>query len=142
MSLAPMPRLYSDGGETIGTVSIVTFRPELNNLVPKPERFLGFGSAHSRPDSAEVSMWFAQDDPSPTLLLGEDFFPWMILAFGAAMVVGNVFALARPPNPSTDDAEGSGTPSGPTQRPPLARSVVMIVVGIAASVWSLATLLT
>lgn len=91
-------------------------------------------------------MWFAQDDPSPTLLLGDDFFPWVILAFGGAMVVGNVLALARPPKPSQDDAErddaeSSGSLPDATQRPPLARSVVMIVVGLAASVWSLATLL-
>jgi hypothetical protein len=86
-------------------------------------------------------MWFAQDDPSPTLLLGDDFFPWMILAFGAAMVVGNVFALVRPPKPSPDEGESSGSRSEPSQRPPLVRSAVMIAVGLAASAWSLATLL-
>jgi hypothetical protein len=86
-------------------------------------------------------MWFAQDDPSPTLLLGEDFFPWMILAFGAAMVVGNVVALVRPPKPSPDDTENPGSLAEASRRPPVVRSAVMIVVGLAASAWSLATLL-
>lgn len=86
-------------------------------------------------------MWFAQDDPSPTLLLGEDFFPWMILAFGAAMVVGNVIALVRPPRPSPDDSEDPASLPEVSQRPPLVRTAVMIAVGLAASAWSLATLL-
>jgi len=62
-----------------------------------------------------------------TLLLGDDFFPWMILAFGAAMVVGNVLALVRPP------ADGSPAPVG--------RAAVMIVVGLVAAGWGLASLL-
>ena len=41
---------------------------------------------------------FAADDGQ--LLLGDDFFPWIALAFGAAMVVGNVLALVRPPKPT------------------------------------------
>ncbi len=74
----------------------------------------------------------AQDDFEP--FLGEDFFPWMILAFGAAMVIGNVLALLRPPSAAreSDDAP----------RPPLGRSVVMIVVGLAAAAWGLASLLS
>ncbi len=85
-----------------------------------------------------------------TLFLGEDFFPWMILAFGGAMVVGNVLALLRPPDATGEDAseqKGPGAPdrtpgSGETAgRPPLVRSTVMIVVGLAAALWSIATLL-
>jgi hypothetical protein len=77
----------------------------------------------------------AQEDG--TLFLGEDFWPWMILAFGAAMVVGNVLALVRPPG-------GEGPPESGSERvdrPPLARSVVLIVVGLAAAAWGLASLL-
>jgi hypothetical protein len=70
----------------------------------------------------------AQDDGGGTLFLGEDFFPWMVLAFGAAMVVGNVLALVRPPQ---------DRPGGP---PPLARSVVMIVLGVVGAVWGIASL--
>lgn len=72
----------------------------------------------------------AQDDAGGTLLLGEDFLPWMVLALGAALVVGNVAALLRPPQ-GRDASE----------RPPLVRSVVMIVVGAVAAVWGLASLL-
>ena len=42
-----------------------------------------------------------------TLLLGEDFLPWMVLAFGAAMVVGNVAALLRPPQGDPDDSDST-----------------------------------
>lgn len=67
-------------------------------------------------------------------LLGEDFFPWIILAFGAAMVVGNVLALVRPPTDDLADSEAR-------TRPPLTRTVVMICFGLAAAVWALASLL-
>lgn len=71
----------------------------------------------------------AQDDGGTTLFLGEDFFPWMILAIGAALVVGPALALLRPP----PEREG-----GP---PPVGRSVAMIVVGAVLAVWGLASLL-
>jgi hypothetical protein len=71
-------------------------------------------------------------DGGDGLFLGEDFFPWMVLAFGAAMVVGNALALLRPPQASGESAPGP---------PPLGRSVVMILIGLAASAWGLASLL-
>ena len=76
----------------------------------------------------------AQDDGQ--LFLGEDFLPWMVLAFGAAMVVGNLVALVRPPapdpkRPTTDDPE----------RPAYGRAAVMIVIGVVAAVWGAASLL-
>lgn len=71
----------------------------------------------------------AQEDFEP--FLGEDFWPWMILAFGAAMVVGNVLALVRPPA-DTDGEE---------KRPSIARVAVLIAVGVAAAAWGLASLL-
>jgi hypothetical protein len=70
------------------------------------------------------------------LLLGEDFFPWMVLAFGAAMVVGNVMAMVRPPAP--DGARDLGEPR---ERPPVGRSVVLIVLGLVAAGWGLASLI-
>lgn len=101
------------------------------------------------------------------LFLGEDFLPWMVLAFGAALVVGNVLALVRPPTPegstgrAGDDAPKgarSGTSKGPAAkggtakgstddggapiaRPPMVRTVAMIVVGLVAAAWGLASLL-
>ncbi|UDY34134.1 hypothetical protein [Dermatobacter hominis] len=70
----------------------------------------------------------AQDDGGGTLFLGDDFFPWIVLALGAAMVVGNLLALVRPP------ADG-----GP---PPVGRAVTMIVLGAVAAVWGIASLVS
>jgi hypothetical protein len=80
--------------------------------------------------TAWLGMWLAQQDDQQ-LLLGEDFLPWMVLAFGAALVIGPLFALVRPP---ADSESG--------ERPPLARTVTMIAIGAVASVWGLASLLS
>lgn len=79
-----------------------------------------------------VASLVAQDRGSATdgLFLGEDFFPWMVLAIGSAMVVGNVLALLRPPK---------DRPEGP---PPIGRSVAMIVIGLVGAIWGLASLLS
>lgn len=79
--------------------------------------------------TAWLGMWLAQQDDE-LLLLGEDFLPWMVLAFGAALVIGPLFALVRPP---------AGEDAG--ERPPLGRTIGMIVVGAVAAVWGLASLL-
>jgi hypothetical protein len=65
--------------------------------------------------------------------LGDDLLAWLLLALGAALAVGTGLALFRPPpEPGAGDLE----------RPPLARSAVMVLVGVVAAVWGLATLLT
>lgn len=85
----------------------------------------------------------AQEDGQELLLLGDDFMPWMVLAFGAALVVGNLLALVRPPGGSA--AKGAGEPSleasGDRPRPPLVRTLVMVAVGLLAAIWGLASLL-
>ena len=81
---------------------------------------------------------FAQDDTQ--LFLGKDFFPWMVLAFGAAMVVGNVLALLRPPSDVDRGSQGERS-SGAARQVPLARSMVLIAVGLAAAIWGVASLL-
>lgn len=68
------------------------------------------------------------------MYLGEDFLAWIVLALGAAMSIGTIFALMRP-RPVGAAKEGDLT------RPPLTRSIVMIVAGTVATVWSLASLL-
>lgn len=68
------------------------------------------------------------------MYLGEDFLAWIVLALGAAMAVGTVFALIRP-RPVGAAKEDD------LARPPLVRSIVMIVAGTVAAVWSLASLL-
>jgi hypothetical protein len=67
------------------------------------------------------------------VFLGENLLPLLLLALGGAMVVGNVLALIRPP---------AAARKGELTRAPLGRSVVMIVVGLVATVWALATLLS
>ncbi len=65
--------------------------------------------------------------------LGDDLLPWLVLAIGAALAIGTVVAMLRPPRDPG---------SGDLARPPLARSVVMIALGTIAAVWGLASLLT
>jgi hypothetical protein len=64
--------------------------------------------------------------------LGEDLLAWLMLAIGGALALGTLLALLRPP----PEGNGDGTP----QRPPLARSVVMIGIGLIAAVWGAASL--
>jgi hypothetical protein len=67
------------------------------------------------------------------VFLGEDLLPLLLLALGGALVMGNVLALVRPPQELKD---------GDLPRPPLARSVVMIVVGLVTAIWALASLVS
>ncbi len=64
-------------------------------------------------------------------LLGDNLLPQLVLALGAAMALGSVLALVRPPS-RRDDTD--------LARPPVARSVVMIAIGLVASIWAIATL--
>jgi hypothetical protein len=66
-------------------------------------------------------------------LLGDDFLEWMLVALGAALVVGNVLALVRP-RPRTDE--------GDLPRAPLLRSLLFIGIGLVAAVWGLATIVS
>ncbi len=67
------------------------------------------------------------------MLLGDDILVWMVLAFGGALAAGNAFALVRPPKKAAggDDM---------LDRPPLARTAVMILVGTVAAIWAVASL--
>lgn len=65
-------------------------------------------------------------------MVGDDLLPLLVLALGAAMVVGNGLALVRPPERRHE---------GDLARAPVVRTVVMITVGLLASVWALASLL-
>lgn len=65
------------------------------------------------------------------MFLGEDLLPWLTLAMGAALAVGTVLAMVRPP-------EERGATD--LERPPMGRSLVMIAIGTIAAVWGLASL--
>lgn len=67
------------------------------------------------------------------LLLGNDLLPLLVLALGGALVVGNAMALIRPP---------AKPKAGELTRAPLARTVGMLLIGLIAAVWALASLLS
>ncbi|HJP16875.1 MAG TPA: hypothetical protein QF762_07905 [Acidimicrobiales bacterium] len=65
------------------------------------------------------------------MFLGEDLLGWLLLALGAAMVVGNGLAIFRPPsNKENTDLE----------KAPIFRSVIYIFLGVIAAVAALGTL--
>ena len=68
------------------------------------------------------------------MFLGDQLLPFLVLALGAAMAVGNLLALVKPP-PQTKK-------KGDLQRAPVGRSVLFIVVGLLAAVWALASLVS
>lgn len=86
-----------------------------------------------QPISQSMAPLLADSSENFTPFLGENLLPWLLLAFGAAMVVGNVLALIRPPRPKPGEA--------PADPPPLGRVVGLMVVGAVAAIWALASLL-
>ena len=67
------------------------------------------------------------------MLGGSDLLVYLVGALGAAMLVGNVAALLRPPA----RAKIGDLPVAPRNR-----TVAMAVVGALACLWTIATLLT
>jgi len=65
------------------------------------------------------------------VFLGDQLLEYLLLALGGALFVGNVLAIVRPPEAPAE---------GDLPRAPLARSVVMALVGLVAAVWALASL--
>lgn len=65
-------------------------------------------------------------------IFGDDLLQLLLLAVGAAMVVGNLGAILRP-------REGDGD-EGDLDRAPVGRSLVMAGIGAVASVWALVSL--
>jgi hypothetical protein len=69
-----------------------------------------------------------------TGLLGPNFLEFLVLALGAALVVGNGGALLRP-------RTAGGTGANELRRAPVGRSLFMAAIGLLAAVWALASLL-
>jgi len=65
-------------------------------------------------------------------ILGDDLLRLLVLAVGAAMVVGNVGALVRPPERRHDD--------GDLEKAPVGRSLFMAGLGGFAALWALVSL--
>jgi hypothetical protein len=68
------------------------------------------------------------------MFLGEDLLAYLVLALGAALFVGNVLALVKPPPRPQDDTD--------LRTAPVARSVAMAVLGFVAAIWALGSLVT
>lgn len=66
------------------------------------------------------------------MFLGEDLLAWLVLALGGALAVGNGLALVRPPQNKQGDND--------LEKAPVARTVVMALVGAVAALWALASL--
>lgn len=86
------------------------------------------------------------------MFLGENLLPYLVLAMGAALAVGNLMALLVPrqspttrPTPDGDDLDGAATENDlvavDLERPPVGRSLLMILIGTLASLWAIASLL-
>ena len=75
-------------------------------------------------------MFLGEETP---VFLGEDLLAYLVLALGAAMAIGSIVALVRPPEAPKE---------GELARAPVSRSIVMIVVGTIAALWALASLIS
>jgi hypothetical protein len=88
------------------------------------------------------------------VFLGDDLPAWLLLAFGGALTIGTVLALLRPPPPAVlaeqaerarqaeRDGDDDRRPTITAEtRPPLARSLVMITIGLLCAGWALASLI-
>lgn len=63
----------------------------------------------------------------------DELLPLLVLALGGAMLVGPLLALVRP-RPEVRPGE--------LERPPLARSLAFMAIGLVGVVWAVATLAT
>lgn len=65
------------------------------------------------------------------MFLGPDLLPLLVLALGGALSVGSFLALARPPAKRDE---------GALERPPVARTVAMGLLGTVAALWAIGSL--
>tara|TARA_B100001250_G_scaffold262561_1_gene226231 strand:+ start:709 stop:909 length:201 start_codon:yes stop_codon:yes gene_type:complete len=66
------------------------------------------------------------------MFLGENLIILLVLAFGAALAAGNFLALVNTKD-APDDRD--------YERPPLFRSITMILIGLIAAIWAIVSLL-
>ena len=67
------------------------------------------------------------------MFLGPELIPFLMLALGAALFVGNGLAMVKPRDEPRGDNE--------LRRAPIGRSLLMVIIGLIASIWAVATLL-
>ena len=80
------------------------------------------------------------------MFLGDNLIVYLVLALGGALAVGNIAALVRPPKAQLDQqsnstSEENESDSTDLAKAPVARSLVMAIIGATAAVWSIASLL-
>lgn len=68
------------------------------------------------------------------MFLGENLIVYLVLALGGALAFGNFFAMIKPPE--------QGRSEGDLERAPIARSVIMGLVGLVAAIWAIASLIS
>ena len=66
------------------------------------------------------------------MLGGPDLLAYLVLALGAAMAVGSLLAIVRPPDSRAE---------GDLDRAPLGRSLAFAAVGLLAAIWALGSLI-
>lgn len=67
-------------------------------------------------------------------VLGEDLLPYLVLAIGGGLLIGNLAALVRPPEKRQSETD--------LERAPLFRTLGMALIGLVASVWAIASLVS
>lgn len=67
------------------------------------------------------------------MFLGENLIVYLVLALGAALAVGNIMALVKPPEKPQDE--------GDLQEAPKARSMGMALIGTIAALWAVVSLI-
>lgn len=67
------------------------------------------------------------------MFLGEDLIVYLVLALGAALAVGNILALVKPPVAPKEQGDLEAAPKG--------RSMMMAIIGTIAALWSVVSLI-
>lgn len=67
------------------------------------------------------------------MFLGEDLIVYLVLALGAALAVGNILALVKPPVSPKEEGDLQAAPKG--------RSLMMAIIGTIAALWSVVSLI-
>lgn len=67
------------------------------------------------------------------MFLGENLIVYLVLALGAALAVGNIMAMVKPPEKKQSESD--------LQVAPKARSLGMAIIGTVAALWALVSLI-
>lgn len=75
------------------------------------------------------------------MFLGDNLLVYLVLALGGALAVGNIAALVKPPQKNEKPTvKDDGEENTDLAKAPIARSLVMAIIGATAAVWAIASL--